>query len=484
MNKKAISIILGMALVATSGGALWANGNEVKALDSDKAGTSATSTTTVEKNDAATKTNLDTSAEKTSNTGDQADKDRTSGEMSGDKDNVNQESSSQNSNVTTQQVTSFSDVKDTHWAKKSITAAIEKGYVSGYPGGVFKPEQAIKRDEFIKMVVTALKLPVESEGAATWYEPFVKVAKENKLYASSDFSDSDLGWNKVITRKEMARIAVRAGLGEEAKEDSKWMYLATKAGLVTGLGKGELGETKTTTRAQSVTIIERILAVENEEKLPVDKYAVGSAELAWHGTNIFTVMPEIMVTKEEDYKGKTIEELWQKDKMTITSRDGLYKGALDAVIAIDLEDPNDPNLKLLPPVNELNWFNNSGFLDGVPDEKNPVRKWKKSYVLYFKTSEAFNNNKEKYHSGKNGPSYIMYGIDSPDLDKFNSGISLNKSAWLWHKKWKDTPALIIPKTGWIQDGKIRLVINVPSNAGYLYQDATVLELDGPKYIRD
>jgi hypothetical protein len=480
MNKKAISIVLGMALVAASGGALWANGNEVKALDSEKANTSATSTTTVEKNDTATKTNLDTSMEKTSTNEDLTDKDRTSGEKSGEKDNVNQESNSPESNVMTQQVTSFSDVKDTHWAKKSITAAIEKGYVSGYPGGVFKPEQAIKRDEFIKMVVTALKLPVESEGASTWYEPYVKVAKENKLYASSDFSDSDLGWNKVITRKEMARIAVRAGLGEEAKEDSKWMYLATKAGLVTGLGKGELGETKTTTRAQSVTIIERILAVKNGEKLPVDKYAVGSAELAWHGTNIFTVMPEIMVTKEEDYKGKTIEELWQQDKMTITSRDGLYKGALDAVIAIDLEDPNDPNLKLLPPVDELNWFNNSGIIDGVPYDINSVRKWKKSYVLYFKTSEIFNKNKEKYHSEFNGPSYVMYGIDSPDKDKFFSG-TLNSNAWLWHKKYNDIPAMIIPKTGWTQDRKLKIQIMAPANAGYLYQAATVLELDGPKY---
>jgi hypothetical protein len=480
MNKKAISIILGMALVAASGGALWGNGNEVKALDSEKAGTSATSTTTVENNGALTKTNSDTSAEKSSNNGELTDKDRTSGEKSGEKDNVNQESSSQMSDVSTQQVTSFSDVKDTHWAKKSITAAIEKGYVSGYPGGVFKPEQAIKRDEFMKMVVTAMKLPVETEGASTWYEPFVKVAKENKLYASSDFSDSDLGWNKVITRKEMARIAVRAGLGVEAKEDSKWMYLATKAGLVTGLGKGELGETKTTTRAQSVTIIERILAVKNGEKLPVDKYAVGSAELAWHGTNIFTVMPEIMVTKEEDYKGKTIEELWRQDKMTMTSRDGLYKGALDAVIAIDLEDPNDPNLKLLPPVGELKWFNNSGVLNGVPTEINPVSKWKKSYVLYFKTKEIFNKNVEKYKSHLKGPAYNLHGLDSPDDKKWYSG-SLNSPAWLWYKKYNDVAAMIVPKTGWIQNSKLMIQINVPASAGYLYQEATLLEIDGPKF---
>ncbi|MBP1903631.1 hypothetical protein J2Z32_000243 [Paenibacillus turicensis] len=479
MNKKAISIILGMALVAASGGTLWGNGNEVKALDSEKAGTSATSTTTAEKNDTATKTNLDTSVEKTSTNEDLTDKDRTSGENNGEKDNVNQESSSPEANVSNQQVTSFSDIKDTHWAKKSITAAIEKGYVSGYPGGIFKPEQAIKRDEFIKMVVTALNLPVETEGASTWYEPYVKVAKENKFYASSDFSDSDLGWNKVITRKEMARIAVRAGLGEEAKEDSKWMYLATKAGLVTGLGKGELGETKTTTRAQSVTIIERILAVKNGEKLPVDKYAVGSAELAWHGTNIFTVMPEIMVTKGEDYKGKTIEELWRQDKMTVETRDGKYKGVLDALIAIDLEDPNDPNLKLVPPVNELKWMGHGGVINYVPIEQYPISKWKKSYLLYYKGREIYNKDETKYRSDAFGPSRMLNGFSSPDMQKFSNG-TLNRSTMVYHKKINDLPIQIVPKTGWEQMETIKIKLSAPNLSAAGYHSNLLLELDGPE----
>ncbi|MGG0824519.1 S-layer homology domain-containing protein [Paenibacillus turicensis] len=478
MNKKAISIILGMVLVAASGGALWGNGNEVKALDSEKAGTSVMSTTTVENNGTETKTDIDTSVEKSSNNGELTDKDRTSREKSGEKDNVDQESTSQMSDVTTQQVTSFSDVKDTHWAKKSITAAIEKGYVSGYPGGVFKPEQAIKRDEFMKMVVTAMKLPVETEGASTWYEPFVKVAKENKLYVNSDFSDSDLGWNKVITRKEMARIAVRAGLGEEAKEDSKWMYLATKAGLVTGLGKGELGETKTTTRAQSVTIIERILAVKNGEKLPVDKYAVGSAELAWHGTNIFTVMPEIMVTKEEDYKGKTIEELWRQDQMTVETKDGKYKGVLEGLIAIDLEDPHDPNLKLLPPLNELKWDSNSGTIADVPTQVNYVSKWENSYILYFKGKEIFNKDDKSYRNDPRGPRKLLFGISTPDMKSFFEG-NLNKQAIVYHKRLNDLSALILPKSGWKQDGKLVLKLYSPNLSESGYHANILFEIDGP-----
>ncbi|WMT42061.1 hypothetical protein RE628_06385 [Paenibacillus sp. D2_2] len=81
--------------------------------------------------------------------------------------------------------------------------------------------------------------------------------------------------------------------------------------------------------------------------MPVDKYAVSNAELAWHGTNIFTIMPEVFVSDESKLKGRTVEELWNEEMMTITSKDGKYKAQLEALIAIDMEDPNDPNWKLL-----------------------------------------------------------------------------------------------------------------------------------------
>ncbi|OZQ56763.1 hypothetical protein CA600_30765, partial [Paenibacillus sp. VTT E-133280] len=95
--------------------------------------------------------------------------------------------------------------------------------------------------------------------------------------------------NKTITRQEMARIAARA-TGLQTKEDDKWMYLAAKSGLISGLGVGKLGEKENTTRAQSVATVERVLTVKGGGKLPTDKYAISSAELAWHKTNIFTVM--------------------------------------------------------------------------------------------------------------------------------------------------------------------------------------------------
>ncbi|MDQ0088293.1 hypothetical protein J2T12_001699 [Paenibacillus anaericanus] len=376
--------------------------------------------------------------------------------------------------------TLFTDVKIDHWAKRDIEQSIGKGYVAGYPGGLFKPDQPIKRDEFVKMVVTALGLPVET-GIGAWYEPYVKVAKETTLYATSDFANNDKEWNTNITRQEMARIAVRA-TGATTTEDDKWMYLATKAGLITGLGKGELGKDKTTTRAQSVTIIERILTVKDGGTLPVDKYAVGSAEIAWHGTNIFTVMPEIYVTDEADYAGKTIEELWRQDRMVVETKDGNYKGVLEALIAIDLEDPNDPNLKLLPPLNELKWFNLSGVENGVPMEQHFVKNKMNSYLLYYKGKEIYNKDANRYRSSSLGPSLMLGGMNAVEIRDMRAKGVLNMPATVYLKELNDLAVTIVPKTGWVQrKDRLEIEIHAPNISAVGKQSNILLDVKGPKY---
>lgn len=257
----------------------------------------------------------------------------------------------------------FSDVPAKHWAKSGIDTAVKKGYVVGYPGGLFMPNANVTRAEFIKMIVIATGQSVE-ETAGKWYVSYVNAAEQAKLYVSSDFANSELEWNKTITRQEMARIAARA-TGLETKEDDKWMYLATKSGLISGLGAGKLGEKENTTRAQSVATVERVLTVKGGGKLPTDKYAISSAELAWHKTNIFTVMPEIVGYRGKDWsRYASIEDQWREDKLTLTSKDNKYVATLHELIAIDLEDPNDPNLKQIAPLGTLKWgLETMGILD-------------------------------------------------------------------------------------------------------------------------
>jgi len=353
--------------------------------------------------------------------------------------------------------TQFSDVKSSHWAYSAVRKAVAKGYVDGYTNGTFKPDTSVSRAEFVKMVVAAMKLET-TPTSGKWYTPYVNAATKSGLYAGSDFANNDSGWNKTMTREEMARVAARA-IGEKTSENDKWMYLATKSGLIQGVGKGQLAPQGLTTRAQSVVIIERILSVNAGTELDSDLYATGAAEILWHGTNIFTVMPEMFVTPDSDWKGKgkaSIEEMWNEKNMTITSKDGLYQGKLDALIAIDLADPNDPNRALLGNVNTLKWYNNRPTVTNlfVKDQKN-------SYVLYFKGGPVFNKDTKKYLK-IDRLQYNILGFESPDRDAFFNKGKLNKVAHVYRNNQGDFPAMIIPKRGSIQASDILIQLNTPT----------------------
>ncbi|MFC7680313.1 S-layer homology domain-containing protein [Paenibacillus sp. GCM10028914] len=372
----------------------------------------------------------------------------------------------------------FSDVKSSHWGASAITKGVTRGYVDGYTNGTFKPDASVTRAEFVKMVVSAMELET-TPTSSKWYTQYVDAAKKAGLYASSDFPNSEEAWTKVMTREEMARVTTRA-IGETTKENDKWMYLATKAGLIKGVRKGQIAPKGLTTRAQAIVIIERILSKNTGTSLDVDKYAVGSAEIAWHGTNIFTVMPEMWVTTESDLRQarkNSVEEMWNEERMTITSKDGLYQGKLDALIAIDLTDPNDPNLGLIKPINTLKWFNNH------PNTKNHlmVKDQKNSYVLYFKGRTVFNKDTKRYNPNTK-IKFQVDGFESPDLDAFFDKGVLNKSARLYRDSSYDLdiPAVIIPKTGTVQkysDLEIRL--QTPAG-GWWFSESIPLRLEGDR----
>ncbi|HEY0827970.1 MAG TPA: S-layer homology domain-containing protein [Bacilli bacterium] len=50
-------------------------------------------------------------------------------------------------------VKKFSDIKDSHWAQSAIYQMAEKGVVSGFPDGTFRPDAVITADQFITMMI-------------------------------------------------------------------------------------------------------------------------------------------------------------------------------------------------------------------------------------------------------------------------------------------------------------------------------------------
>jgi len=218
--------------------------------------------------------------------------------------------------VTAQSQTTFTDVPSTHWAASAIAEAVQAGYVSGYPDGTFKPDQVVTREEFIKMTVEAFGLDTSRyKLVSLWSLPYLAAAIENGWIAPDEYDKrkdklippegyKDRGARMAsfqkkdgnllsiyadtahypMPRHEMAKVAINA-LGKSVENTGKdWEYKnavmrqAVNLGLIHGMGNGNLAPDGTTTRAQAVVVIQRMLTLKNGGTLPVDPSAQEAAK--------------------------------------------------------------------------------------------------------------------------------------------------------------------------------------------------------------
>lgn len=171
--------------------------------------------------------------------------------------------------------TLFTDISN-HWAKDGILHAAEKGYVSGYPDGTFKPNNGVTRAEFIKMIVDDLGL---SHGVDTkvWYQPYVDAAVESGVHSEKDFNSE---YAKPITRLEMSRVITRALIRDKEykayydsfkglyngdlpfvdyrdikQEDVPYLALVFGAKIISGYPDLSFGMGKKATRAEAAVML-------------------------------------------------------------------------------------------------------------------------------------------------------------------------------------------------------------------------------------
>ncbi len=359
-----------------------------------------------------------------------------------------------------------------HWAETAIRGAVGKRYVDGYQDGSFLPDRQISRAEFVKMAAAALKLSVaENAGGSDWFQVYVNAAVGAGVHQWSDFTSGD--WNTPMKRFEMARMAVRA-TGQDTEDDLEWMYLATKAGLIQGVdATGSLDVDGTTTRAQAVTIIERILAVKDgrgeEIAAQADKHAVNRAAVLWRKTNIFEVMPQ--------YFGKLHpSSKWDPDDLFIESDDGLYRAELDAILAIDLEDPDAPFQEELPPVETLKWYNYE-----TAASSPYLTKGMAAYLVYFKGRTVFNKDEHIYYTPLGDFAYVsVLGAVTDDLEARSAGnlVGLSK---VFKNKSGDMPISILPKKMKTKE-RISLELYTPSIPGNKQYTKQILWALTPEWI--
>jgi len=113
----------------------------------------------------------------------------------------------------------FSDVQD-QWFAKYICYAKNRGWVSGYSDGSFKPESSINRVEAIKIMIEALAnadldgitlkdKSISDIDSKAWYLPYYAYASNNNLLDKQHVTDKKYLPGESIARKEVAESIYR-----------------------------------------------------------------------------------------------------------------------------------------------------------------------------------------------------------------------------------------------------------------------------------
>lgn len=176
----------------------------------------------------------------------------------------------------------YTDVKQGNWAFDAVNAMSEKAIVKGYPDGSFKPGNTVTYGEFIKMALVAgTGQDAGNASSGHWAMNYYNKALELKYFTAADISKSQIGDR--ITRDDMALI-ISSILGDmkienydeiqkgitDVKYETKHEYDITKsyaAGILTGYTDSTFRPDKTLSRAESATVIYRLVD-ESKREIP------------------------------------------------------------------------------------------------------------------------------------------------------------------------------------------------------------------------
>lgn len=182
---------------------------------------------------------------------------------------------------------SFTDIAG-HWAQSNIELLANKLVVEGVTDELFQPERSITRAEFAALVVRALALDTSSVSGSTyfndvksgeWYTGVIGAAAAAKLV--DGYEDGSFRPHDYINREELAAMVVRAldyaGFKPEVSasrqaellakfvdsSDIVWadaeIAAAIESGIVDGMTDDQIGPRLSATRAQSATMLKRLL---------------------------------------------------------------------------------------------------------------------------------------------------------------------------------------------------------------------------------
>ncbi len=219
----------------------------------------------------------------------------------------------------------YSDLKSTNWAYGAVSTMSEKGIVKGYQDGSFKPANTVTYGEFIKMaLIAATREDIGNSTEGNWAKGYYDKALELKYFGSTDIKADQL--DRRIPRSDMALIIssilgdTKIGNYDELEKSLKDVNAATKydydiikayaAGIITGYEDSTFRPENTLTRAESATVIYRLID-ESKRVLPEEKKEESSST---SGTDIASV-----IKNYKTFEGISEKEARGSDFMEATS---------------------------------------------------------------------------------------------------------------------------------------------------------------------
>ncbi|MDW7673951.1 MAG: S-layer homology domain-containing protein, partial [Bacillota bacterium] len=173
------------------------------------------------------------------------------------------------------------DVKG-HWAEADVLKTVSLKIASGDPNGSFRPEDMVTREEFAKLIVLAAGLQPEENPVLTfadaadispWAQGYVAAAVKAGIITG--YGDNTFKGKQAVTRAEIAVMLIRAlklGLSVQSQLNftdvssiPSWALSsigkADELGIIGGFPDGTFKANDNATRAQTATMISRMLNI-------------------------------------------------------------------------------------------------------------------------------------------------------------------------------------------------------------------------------
>ena len=200
-------------------------------------------------------------------------------------------------------------------------------YLSGYPGGTFGPDNSMTRAEVAQMFYNLLldqdvevTKTFDDVPANAWYTKAVNTLAS--LDIISGVGDNKFEPERSITRAEFTAMAMKFAVGGEEGEnifsdvdEDDWFYKAVvdsiQYGWINGFSDGTFRPYKTITRAEVVTIVNRMLGRSADEDY-VDHYMDQLRLFPDVAEDYWAYYQIVEATNAHDYRKDDSTESWLK----------------------------------------------------------------------------------------------------------------------------------------------------------------------------